>query len=90
MSEHRDIPVQYNGLTTDSKGWIDDTGEIHIVLKPRYAEELKELVDSGKAEKFILAVHIPSPPLDEEPCGEWNSNVCVAEGCFGNECVRES
>ena len=31
---------------------------------------------------------IPERPAIEKPCGGRNSNVCVAEGCFGEACVN--
>lgn len=51
--------------------------------------EMRKVFD-GKSEAEALLLALSGLDEPEKPCKDTNTNVCVAEGCYGEACSKRS
>ena len=65
---------------------IDADGMAHCTVDDKHA---KEIIGDIGLNQFSISVSLNEEVslVDLKPCHGKNANVCVAEGCFGEECL---
>lgn len=60
---------------------VEVDGGGHLSVKAQLDEQHRDII-------YFNANDMSSVSMHKQPCYDGNTNICVAEGCFGESCLK--